>query len=320
VEGPEICDGLALGAETCDTVAGHDAGALGCGEDCLAFDTSDCHTCGDGVAQGPEPCDGTDVAGATCAGEGYVAGLVSCSAQCQLDLGQCSDCGTGDLDQDGLSDQAEGCAQNRDSDADGIPDFLELDSDGDALTDDEEEFFLFTSPVDPDSDDDGVDDGTEYQAGTNPNGASDSPRSRGDLVFYVYPQATPGPSADTIAADTSGQSGSFDVSLEVVDDAGDTVDAPAEFLDYVEAITGAGSCQGGYTRSDTDSDGHPDTFVGVTAGETVCFTLVPRPNTGVPSGDSAAGYLATIRIWIDGATILQERDLYFVVPPYPGFP
>lgn len=41
----------------------------------------------------------------------------------------------GDLDGDGLSDEAEGSASNRDTDRDGIPDYRDLDSDGDGIAD-----------------------------------------------------------------------------------------------------------------------------------------------------------------------------------------
>ncbi len=40
-EGTELCDGIGLGGETCQT-QGFDAGDLACNFDCLGFDTSGC--------------------------------------------------------------------------------------------------------------------------------------------------------------------------------------------------------------------------------------------------------------------------------------
>jgi len=52
-------------------------------------------TCGDGVRNGAEECDGGDLGGATCGG---CSGTPACDAQCRLDFGACSDgvCDTGE--------------------------------------------------------------------------------------------------------------------------------------------------------------------------------------------------------------------------------
>jgi hypothetical protein len=54
--------------------------------------------CGDGVREGGEACDGADLGGATCAGEGFVAGTLGCDAGCGLDTTACTTCGDAVID------------------------------------------------------------------------------------------------------------------------------------------------------------------------------------------------------------------------------
>ncbi len=55
--------------------------------------------CGDGIADAGEVCDGADLAGASCADLGFASGVLSCTADCQLDAIACSACGNGAVDQ-----------------------------------------------------------------------------------------------------------------------------------------------------------------------------------------------------------------------------
>lgn len=54
----EECDGLDLGGSLCGDL-GYDAGSLSCATDCT-FDLGKCRTCGNGVLEGDEACDGDD--------------------------------------------------------------------------------------------------------------------------------------------------------------------------------------------------------------------------------------------------------------------
>jgi len=70
-------------------------------------------TCGNGVREGSEECDGSDLGTATCQAFGYQSGFLSCD-QCFFDLSNCS---CMDLDADGHGDSAYGlgpCAEDCD--------------------------------------------------------------------------------------------------------------------------------------------------------------------------------------------------------------
>jgi hypothetical protein len=54
-------------------------------------------TCGDGVIDAGETCDGMVLGGATCAAFGYVSGSLSCSPMCQLVSTACYTCGDGTI-------------------------------------------------------------------------------------------------------------------------------------------------------------------------------------------------------------------------------
>lgn len=66
---------------------------VGCSDD-------DSTSCGDGVMEGSEVCDGTDVGTATCQSEGFGGGVLGCSDACDaLDTSMCTmdDCGDGQI-------------------------------------------------------------------------------------------------------------------------------------------------------------------------------------------------------------------------------
>jgi hypothetical protein len=70
-------------------------------------------TCGNGVREGSEECDGPDLGTATCQTFGYLSGFLSCD-QCAFDLSNCS---CMDLDSDGHGDPAHAlgaCAEDCD--------------------------------------------------------------------------------------------------------------------------------------------------------------------------------------------------------------
>lgn len=99
----EICDGDDLRGADCLAI-GFDAGELGCGADCSAFDTSRCTSeplCGDGQLEAPEACDALDLGRQTCLSLGFFAGDLGCGGDCTYDTSAClaDPCGNGVLDE-----------------------------------------------------------------------------------------------------------------------------------------------------------------------------------------------------------------------------
>jgi hypothetical protein len=66
---------------------------------------------------------------------------------------------------------------------------------------------------------------------------------------------------------------------------------------------------------DETLDGHPDYFPGVLPGNPVCFKIVPKRNVTVPATREPQMFKATIQVQGDRITILDERDVFFLVPP-----
>ena len=114
----------------------------------------------------------------------------------------------------------------------------------------------------------------------------------------------------------------IDVSVEYVDDPTDTVDSFMAFVDHIEANTAGDPTRGCEARpaEDTDGDGFPDTFRGVTPGSPVCFDIVVKQNDTVMPTTVPQLFMATLRVLGDGFTELDSRDIFFLVPPEPEEP
>ncbi len=117
----------------------------------------------------------------------------------------------------------------------------------------------------------------------------------------------------------------FEVSLAWRDDPSDAVDTRAAFVRSVTAVVD-GDRGRGCTASvslDLDDDGTPDAFEGVGPGERVCFEIETRPNSSVEATLAPQVFLATLVVLGDGFTPLDERRVFFLVPPRipdPGVP
>ena len=112
-----------------------------------------------------------------------------------------------DSDGDGITDANEAGDTDPvtppvDTDGDGIPDFRDLDSDGDGLSD-MAEIAAHTSPTNPDSDGDGVGDLVEVTAHTDPNDPRSNPHASGDFFFLEPYMAPPSPARDTLVFSTN---------------------------------------------------------------------------------------------------------------------
>lgn len=117
---------------------------------------------------------------------------------------------------------------------------------------------------------------------------------------------------ETLAAQTR-----LDISIRYTDDASDAVDSFASFVDHIEANTAGDMTRGCVARAaeDTNADGYLDTFRGVTAGQRVCFDIVVKDNTTVMPTLVPQLFRGTINVIGDGFTPLDERDVFFLVPP-----
>lgn len=120
----------------------------------------------------------------------------------------------------------------------------------------------------------------------------------------------------------------LDVSARAVDLDDDGIDASA-LVERVEANTAGGVadrrdptrvCLGGLPATDTDGDGHADTFPDVAPGTLVCFDIVVRQNEIVPPAEEPRILRAQIEVIGDGVTVLDRRTVYFLVPGASGSP
>ncbi|MBW3000256.1 solute carrier organic anion transporter [Candidatus Woesearchaeota archaeon] len=96
LEPGEHCDGD-VEDDDCTSIGKKNfiGGTLSCSDNC-EFDTSDCivnitpPVCGDGIVNGYEGCDGTNLAGLTCGYfTQYVSGTLKCNQNCTLDFSNC---------------------------------------------------------------------------------------------------------------------------------------------------------------------------------------------------------------------------------------
>jgi len=64
-------------------------------------------TCGDGVMEGDEPCDGADLGGTSCVDQGFTGGDISCTATCELETYFCTTCGDDEVEGDEVCDGSD---------------------------------------------------------------------------------------------------------------------------------------------------------------------------------------------------------------------
>jgi hypothetical protein len=112
--------------------------------------------------------------------------------------------------------------------------------------------------------------------------------------------------------------------LDVDDGPGDTVDA-AIFVERIEPNPAGGVadpldpervCVGGLATGDWNADGHPDYFDNVAPGTIVCFDIIPARNETVPRiTDTPQLYTARVDVMGDWVTVLDSREIYFLIPP-----
>jgi hypothetical protein len=210
-----------------------------------------------------------------------------------------------------------------DTDSDGSPDFRDLDSDNDCL-EDRWEFENGLDPRDPDSDDDGLFDLIEVAVGSDPLDSSSTPRSLGITVILVPYAEVPIPPDEIVVLGPT-TSGPGWLSVELVDDTSDTVDAVASFVERVQPNVLGGEadpsdptmiCVGGLAVEDRVApfDGQPDSFSSVDVGTVVCFDMEPAVNLAVPATDEIQVFECDMNL-VGPSGVHDTQQITFIVPP-----
>ncbi len=100
---PTTC---AAQGKTCGTISDGCGNTLTCG--------GACPVCGNGNIETGEQCDGSNLAGKTCAANGFAGGTLRCSSSCQFDESLCTNCGNGVVNSneqcDGTNLNSQTCA------------------------------------------------------------------------------------------------------------------------------------------------------------------------------------------------------------------
>lgn len=108
----------------------------------------------------------------------------------------------------------------------------------------------------------------------------------------------------------------LDMAAAAVDGSGDAVNAVAAFVDHLETLQlGTALCANGLPDRDTNMDGRRDEFVGIRAGTPLCWRLTTKRNQTVPEIDAPQLYRARVDVVGDGVTVVDSRDIFFLVPP-----
>lgn len=87
----EACDGTNFNGKSCQSL-GYGGGSLVCAPNCKSIDTAGCTplaSCGNGVKEGAEQCDGAQLGGQTCISLGYDMGALGCTPSCTIDTSGC---------------------------------------------------------------------------------------------------------------------------------------------------------------------------------------------------------------------------------------
>src|SRR5690606_2037460 len=157
---------------------------------------------------------------------------------------------------------------------------------------------------------------THLETMAKDSGAIDAANNNKPLVF-------PGANANAAAAIQQGiltlaNGLPLDINAQAVDDATDSVDAIAAFVDRLETLQlGTAQRARGLADVDTTGDTFKDKYSQGRTGRPVCWKVVSTPNTTVPGTDVPQLLRAKVKVDGDGVTQLDERDVFFLVPPEP---
>jgi hypothetical protein len=170
--------------------------------------------------------------------------------------------------------------------------------------------------------------GDTGQCLTGLSGAPEPPDASGQcpLRFNVDGSGTGLGASIVDAVQALAGSASLDIDARPVNEASNPggVDAVEAFLERVTPNTSPSSatmCVSGLPVEDRlGGDGAADTFVDVSGGVRVCFDVVPKMNTTVMPTREPQLFRARIDVYGDDITVLDDRAVWFVVPPMPPKP
>lgn len=113
------------------------------------------------------------------------------------------------------------------------------------------------------------------------------------------------------------RSSRLDIEVRIADEPGDSVNVIGAFVSHLEANIRGDAELGCGSRGaiDDDGDGILDVFPNVPTMTSVCFDVVTKPNTMVEPTEEPQLFRATVRVVGDGITVLDEREVIFLVPP-----
>ncbi len=137
------------------------------------------------------------------------------------------------------------------------------------------------------------------------------------LVFTVDPDGQGLGDSIVTAIKALSEYAPLDIGASVADDPSDNVNAVTAFIDRLEPNANPSdlTCAQGLPTADTNGDGKKDTFLAVTPGTKVCFDLVAKSNTTVQPKVDPQMFKAFVSVIGGGVTVLDTRDVFFLVPP-----
>ena len=166
--------------------------------------------------------------------------------------------------------------------------------------------------------------GSSFEGGTDTNlrqmatdtNAVDASNNNAPLVFDGAGTNAPNAIRSGVLALANGLP--IDINAVTADVPGDAVNAVTSFIDHIETLQlGTAQCANNLNDVDTNNDTFDDKYLQVRTGTPVCWKVVSKPNTTVPATDQPQLYKATITVFGDGVTQLDQRDVFFLVPPAP---
>jgi hypothetical protein len=149
------------------------------------------------------------------------------------------------------------------------------------------------------------------------------------LVFEIGGDGTGLDTAIVDAVDTLVTAVPMDISAETRDDTADAFDA-TQLIDHVAPNPAGGIadpmdptliCVGGLPTENIDDDPEQDVFPSVEPGLPVCFDITPiQQNIVAPSSGVTQVFRAYVDVIGAGTSVLDTREVYFVVPPEEPLP